>query len=113
MFSSQDDGVEDNEKNFYDSDDEEKEKSGKKKPYSMDPDHRLLIRNTKPLLQSRNAAVCGTTEELFHRFKNKAVAEGMCVSAEWEWRVHAAGASGKMWVMRSSFADPSLHAKYF
>lgn len=23
----------------------------------MDPDHRLLLRNTKPLLQSRNAAV--------------------------------------------------------
>lgn len=58
MFSSQDDGLEDNEKNFYDSEDEEKEKSDKKRPYTMDPDHRLLIRNTKPLLQSRNAAVC-------------------------------------------------------
>lgn len=58
MFSSQDDGLEDNEKNFYESDDEEKEKSDKKRPYIMDPDHRLLIRNTKPLLQSRNAAVC-------------------------------------------------------
>lgn len=29
----------------------------KRKPYVMDPDHRLLLRNTKPLLQSRNAAV--------------------------------------------------------
>lgn len=58
FFSSQNDGLEDNEKNFYESDDEEKEKSDKKKPYAMDPDHRLLIRNTKPLLQSRNAAVC-------------------------------------------------------
>lgn len=57
LFSSQDDGLEDNEKNFYESDDEEKEKSDKKRPYTMDPDHRLLIRNTKPLLQSRNAAV--------------------------------------------------------
>uniref|UniRef100_A0A8C9G659 Adaptor related protein complex 3 subunit beta 1 n=1 Tax=Pavo cristatus TaxID=9049 RepID=A0A8C9G659_PAVCR len=26
------------------------------KTYTMDPDHRLLLRNTKPLLQSRNAA---------------------------------------------------------
>ena len=33
------------------------EKSGSKKPYIMDPDHRLLLRVTKPLLQSRNAAV--------------------------------------------------------
>lgn len=24
----------------------------------LDPDHQLLLRNTKPLLQSRNAAVC-------------------------------------------------------
>lgn len=44
-------------------DEEEKEKKAeaaamaKRKPYVMDPDHRLLLRNTKPLLQSRNAAV--------------------------------------------------------
>lgn len=54
----EDDGLEDNEKNFYESDDEQKEKTDqRKKPYTMDPDHRLLIRNTKPFLQSRNAAV--------------------------------------------------------
>lgn len=46
-----------------DEDEEEKEKKAdalamaKRKPYVMDPDHRLLLRNTKPLLQSRNAAV--------------------------------------------------------
>ncbi len=43
-----------------DDDDEEEdheEKAGKAKPYIMDPDHRLLLRVTKPLLQSRNAAV--------------------------------------------------------
>lgn len=57
------------EKTFYGSDEdeeedeEEKEKKAeaaamaKRKPYVMDPDHRLLLRNTKPLLQSRNAAV--------------------------------------------------------
>lgn len=55
-------------KTFYGSDEdedeeeEEKEKKAeapmaKRKPYVMDPDHRLLLRNTKPLLQSRNAAV--------------------------------------------------------
>jgi AP-3 complex subunit beta len=40
-------------------DDEEgdEEQAGKKKPYVMDPDHRLLLRVTKPLLQSRNATV--------------------------------------------------------
>ena len=32
-------------------------KTNKNKPYIMDPDHRLLLRVTKPLLQSRNAAV--------------------------------------------------------
>ena len=32
-------------------------KPPKKKPYVMDPDLRLLLRNAKPLLQSRNAAV--------------------------------------------------------
>lgn len=29
----------------------------KHEPASLDPDHRLLLRNTKPLLQSRNASV--------------------------------------------------------
>lgn len=52
------------EKSFYASDDDEDEEKkveaaalAKRKPYVMDPDHRLLLRNTKPLLQSRNAAV--------------------------------------------------------
>ncbi|XP_037539015.1 AP-3 complex subunit beta-2 [Nematolebias whitei] len=57
------------EKTFYGSDEDEDEDESKKekkaeatemarrKPYVMDPDHRLLLRNTKPLLQSRNAAV--------------------------------------------------------
>lgn len=55
------------EKAFYGSDEDEDSKeetpdaevstAAKRKPYVMDPDHRLLLRNTKPLLQSRNAAV--------------------------------------------------------
>ncbi len=48
---------ENNEKAFYDSDSEEKKEQTEAKPYIMDPDHRLLLRNTKPLLQSRNTAV--------------------------------------------------------
>ncbi|KAI4882465.1 hypothetical protein NFI96_007320 [Prochilodus magdalenae] len=48
---------ENNEKAFYDSDEEKKEGSTQTKPYVMDPDHRLLLRNTKPLLQSRNTAL--------------------------------------------------------
>uniref|UniRef100_A0A8C0LS01 AP-3 complex subunit beta n=1 Tax=Canis lupus dingo TaxID=286419 RepID=A0A8C0LS01_CANLU len=68
----EDDGLEDNEKNFYESDDEQKEKTDqKKKPYAMDPDHRLLIRNTKPLLQSRNAAVVMAVAQLYWHISPK------------------------------------------
>ncbi|OXB59366.1 hypothetical protein ASZ78_016107 [Callipepla squamata] len=51
------------EKAFYGSEEEDTKDAkaeatslAKRKPYVMDPDHRLLLRNTKPLLQSRNAA---------------------------------------------------------
>ncbi|XP_073761397.1 AP-3 complex subunit beta-1 isoform X1 [Callorhinus ursinus] len=68
----EDDGLEDNEKNFYESDDEQKEKTDhRKKPYNMDPDHRLLIRNTKPLLQSRNAAVVMAVAQLYWHISPK------------------------------------------
>ncbi|OBS80055.1 hypothetical protein A6R68_21743, partial [Neotoma lepida] len=70
----EDNGLEDNEKNFYESDDEEKEKSDKKRPYTMDPDHRLLIRNTKPLLQSRNAAVVMAVAQLYWHISPKSEA---------------------------------------
>lgn len=43
------------------SEDSENEKKKKKKPvYTMDSDHRLLLKNAKPLLQSRNSAVSYT-----------------------------------------------------
>lgn len=67
----EDDGLEDNEKSFYESDDEQKEKTDKRKPYTMDPDHRLLIRNTKPLLQSRNAAVVMAVAQLYWHISPK------------------------------------------
>jgi hypothetical protein len=34
-----------------------KRKSSKQQKASMDPDHRLLLKNARPLLQSRNSAV--------------------------------------------------------
>uniref|UniRef100_A0A8C1DHT0 AP-3 complex subunit beta n=1 Tax=Cyprinus carpio carpio TaxID=630221 RepID=A0A8C1DHT0_CYPCA len=54
---------ENNEKAFYDS--EEERKVEQTKPYIMDPDHRLLLRNTKPLLQSRNTAVVMAVSQLY------------------------------------------------
>uniref|UniRef100_A0AAY4EKT5 AP-3 complex subunit beta n=1 Tax=Denticeps clupeoides TaxID=299321 RepID=A0AAY4EKT5_9TELE len=49
---------------FYESD-EEKLGTPQSKPYIMDPDHRLLLRNTKPLLQSRNTAVVMSVAQLY------------------------------------------------
>uniref|UniRef100_A0A8C5PGT4 AP-3 complex subunit beta n=1 Tax=Leptobrachium leishanense TaxID=445787 RepID=A0A8C5PGT4_9ANUR len=66
------------EKAFYGSDDDDgnkEEKSSpvvKRKPYVMDPDHRLLLRNTKPLLQSRNAAVVMAVAQLYFHLAPKA-----------------------------------------
>uniref|UniRef100_A0A8C9YKQ4 Adaptor related protein complex 3 subunit beta 1 n=1 Tax=Sander lucioperca TaxID=283035 RepID=A0A8C9YKQ4_SANLU len=56
---------ENNEKAFYDSDSEEKKDQTEAQPYIMDPDHRLLLRNTKPLLQSRNTAVVMSVAQLY------------------------------------------------
>uniref|UniRef100_A0A4W5Q0U3 AP-3 complex subunit beta n=1 Tax=Hucho hucho TaxID=62062 RepID=A0A4W5Q0U3_9TELE len=60
-------------------DKEEKEKKKteataivRRKPYVMDPDHRLLLRNTKPLLQSRNAAVVMAVAQLYFHLAPKA-----------------------------------------
>ncbi len=50
-------GSEDSEKEEEEEEEKEKEEKPKKKPYIMDPDHRLLLRTCKPLLNSRNASV--------------------------------------------------------
>lgn len=55
---------ENDDKTFYESDSEDKKEQIQDKPYIMDPDHRLLLRNTKPLLQSRNTAVSLTLSRL-------------------------------------------------
>jgi AP-3 complex subunit beta len=47
---------EENKKPFYEDEDEAEEEQEKRAP-TLDPDHRLLLRSAKPLLQSRNAAV--------------------------------------------------------
>ncbi|XP_078541103.1 AP-3 complex subunit beta-2 isoform X1 [Lissotriton helveticus] len=67
------------EKTFYGSDDEdtkdgkaENASAVKQAPYVMDPDHRLLLRNTKPLLQSRNAAVVMAVAQLYFHLAPKA-----------------------------------------
>ena len=46
-----------------DSDENEVQKPAAK---AMDPDHRLLLKNAKPLLQSRNAAVVMATAQLYY-----------------------------------------------
>ncbi|KAM6970147.1 AP-3 complex subunit beta-2 [Aplochiton taeniatus] len=73
FYGSDDEDEEDDEE-----DEEEKEKRAqaaamaKRKPYVMDPDHRLLLRNTKPLLQSRNAAVVMAVAQLYFHLAPKA-----------------------------------------
>ncbi|XP_030137657.2 AP-3 complex subunit beta-2 isoform X2 [Taeniopygia guttata] len=70
---------ENTEKAFYGSEEEDAKDTkaeaaslAKRKPYVMDPDHRLLLRNTKPLLQSRNAAVVMAVAQLYFHLAPKA-----------------------------------------
>ncbi|CAH0562703.1 unnamed protein product [Brassicogethes aeneus] len=53
---------------FYDSGSDESEKAV---PVTLDPDHRLLLRSTRPLLQSRNAAVVMAVAQLYHHASPK------------------------------------------
>lgn len=57
-------------KAFYDGS-SESEKSERKPTYTLDADHRLLLRQTKPLLQSRNAAVVMCVAQLYHHIAPK------------------------------------------
>ncbi|KAM4710029.1 AP-3 complex subunit beta-1 isoform 2-T2 [Discoglossus pictus] len=54
-----------NANNFYESDEGKENGDIKIRSYTMDPDHRLLLRTTKPLLQSRNAAVVMAVVQLY------------------------------------------------
>lgn len=53
--------MEEKERPFYEDEEEGEadEEEVEQRPKPMDHDHRLLLRNAKPLLQSRNAAVSG------------------------------------------------------
>ncbi|KAM3870441.1 AP-3 complex subunit beta-2 isoform 6-T6 [Diretmus argenteus] len=67
-------GSDDDDDDEDDEDDEKKAEAAamaKRKPYVMDPDHRLLLRNTKPLLQSRNAAVVMAVAQLYFHLAPK------------------------------------------
>ncbi|XP_033749494.1 AP-3 complex subunit beta-2-like [Pecten maximus] len=52
--------------------DKEEEDGPKTKPYVMDSDHRLLLRQAKPLLNSRNASVVMAVAQLYHHCAPKA-----------------------------------------
>uniref|UniRef100_A0A8C4NEH5 AP-3 complex subunit beta n=1 Tax=Eptatretus burgeri TaxID=7764 RepID=A0A8C4NEH5_EPTBU len=64
------------EKSFYGSDEEtntkEVSQTSRRKAYVMDPDHRLLLRNTKPLLQSCNTAVVMAVAQLYFHLAPRA-----------------------------------------
>lgn len=57
---------EDDEDEDEDDDDDMRKDEKVKKTYTLDADHRLLLRNTKPLLQSRNASVVMAVAQLYH-----------------------------------------------
>ncbi|XP_078374123.1 AP-3 complex subunit beta-2-like isoform X2 [Oculina patagonica] len=65
-FYPKSDNSDDDDDDDDDSDDETSEKKPKKQQYIMDPDHRLLLRTCKPLLQSRNAAVVMAVARVYH-----------------------------------------------
>ncbi|KAJ8941876.1 hypothetical protein NQ318_001729 [Aromia moschata] len=53
---------EESDRDFYDSSSDASDKP----TTSLDPDHRLLLRSSRPLLQSRNAAVVMSVAQLYH-----------------------------------------------
>ncbi|XP_041375514.1 AP-3 complex subunit beta-2-like [Gigantopelta aegis] len=62
----------DSEKSSEEEDDEKASSKLKKKVYIMDSDHRLLLRQAKPLLNSRNAAVVMAVAQLYYHCAPKA-----------------------------------------
>lgn len=75
---NQAEACEESDQHFYDESDkeeeeeEEKDDTPVKKVYVMDSDHRLLLRQTKPLLNSRNAAVVMSVAQLYFHCAPKA-----------------------------------------
>lgn len=56
---------------FYGDSDEDEVNHKSNEGASIDPDHRLLLRNTKPLLQSRNSSVVMAVAQLYHHLAPK------------------------------------------
>ncbi|XP_024086390.1 AP-3 complex subunit beta-2 isoform X2 [Cimex lectularius] len=54
------------ERPFYDDDVDNEDVKNNKPTFVADPDYRLLLKNAKPLLQSRNASVVMAVAQLFH-----------------------------------------------
>ncbi|CAF3471966.1 unnamed protein product [Rotaria socialis] len=70
QFADPNKAIEDEQKSFYENENEEKandeDDSLDRKTYVMDSDHRLLLRCTKSLLQSRNSAVVMAVAQLYY-----------------------------------------------
>lgn len=81
-------GEDDENKPFYDDSDDEDEETEKpdksKKKLMLDPDHRLLLKNTKPLLQSRNASVVMGVAQLYHHLapRSEVAYKILCMSCK-------------------------------
>jgi AP-3 complex subunit beta len=65
FYDDEDDDDDDDDDDDVDVEEQKKEEKTKK-TYTLDPDHRLLLRSTKPLLQSRNASVVMGVAQLYH-----------------------------------------------
>ena len=77
--------LDDDPKNFYESDSKESpagDENATPPPQrvAMDPDHRLLLRTCKPLLQSRNNAVVMAVAQLYYYLAPRAEV-ALCVRA--------------------------------
>ncbi|XP_065572885.1 AP-3 complex subunit beta-2-like isoform X2 [Artemia franciscana] len=59
------------EKEFYEEEEEDEATDEPTRPRSLDADHRLLLRNAKPLLQSRNSAVVMAVAQLYYHLAPK------------------------------------------
>lgn len=70
-FYEEDENKSSDEKGSGDEEGDKKDAKPKKPHYVMDADHRLLLKNCKPLLQSRNAAVVVAVAQLYHHLAPK------------------------------------------
>ena len=98
-------------KSFYedsDKDEEEQEAKEKKEPtYVMDTDHRLLLRQAKPLLNSRNSAVVMSVAQLYYHCAPKTEVTVVAKSLIRLLRSH----KEVQYIVLSNIATMSIHRK--